>query len=332
MDFSATNTNGITAKWMSRGATLTHLHVPDRDGQLGDVVLGFDSVEGYCSGDNQHFGCTTGRYANRIAKGKFTLDGVDYQLAVNNGAHHLHGGPNEGLDKVEWQGEPLADGHGVRFTYTSPAGQESFPGTVELSVTYTLTDDNKIHIEYEATTDQPTILNLTNHSYFNLRGHGEGDILDHVLWLDADRYTPTDTGSIPTGELADVSGTPFDFRTPLRIGSRISELVETHTRGYDHNYVLNGEAGTVRKIAEVCEPTSGRVLTVETDQPGVQLYTGNFLAGQAGKEGKSYPGHSAFCLETQHFPDSPNKPDFPSTVLRPGETYRQVCVYGFGVE
>ena len=332
MEFTAKNSNGLVAKWISRGATLVELHVPDRNGQFADVVLGFDDEAGYASGDNQHFGCTTGRYANRISQGKFTLDGVEYQLAINNGPNHLHGGPNEGLDKVQWNGEQLPDGNGVRFTYTSPDGQESFPGTLQLAVTYTLTDDDTIHIEYEATTDKPTIINLTNHSYFNLKGHGEGDVLDHVVWLDADRYTPTDETSIPIGELADVTDTPFDFRTPTAIGARFSEVRATPANGYDHNYVLNGEVGEVRKIAEVSDPTSGRVLTVETDQPGVQLYTGNFLAGQTCKAGKTYPGNSAFCLETQHFPDSPNKPNFPSTVLRPGETYRHVCVYGFGVE
>lgn len=332
MEFTATNSHGTKAKWISRGATLTELHVPDRDGNLADVVLGFDDAAGYSTKANQHFGATTGRYANRIANGKFELDGTEYQLAINNGPNHLHGGPNEALDKVEWQGEPLADGNGVKFNYTSPDGQESFPGTLNVEVTYTLTDENAVRIEYTATTDKPTIVNLTNHSYFNLAGHGEGDILDHVVWIDADRYTPTDDTSIPTGEIAKVDGTPFDFRTPLKIGARIGELVETPAGGYDHNYVLNGKVGTVRKIAEVCAPKSGRVLTVETDQPGVQFYTGNFLAGQTAKAGKTYPGYSAFCLETQHFPDSPNKPDFPSTVLRPGETYRHVCVYGFSVE
>lgn len=332
MEFTATNSHGTTAKWISRGATLAELHVPDKDGNLTDVVLGFDDEATYETKANQHFGCTTGRYANRIARGKFELDGTEYQLAINIPPNHLHGGPNEALDKVQWQGEPLADGNGVKFTYISPDGQESFPGTLNLEVTYTLSDENAVRIEYSATTDKPTIINLTNHSYFNLAGHGEGNVFDHVVWIDADRYTLTDSASIPTGELANVDGTPFDFRTPRKIGSRIEELIETHTNGYDHNYVLNGKAGSVRKIAEVHEPSSGRVMTVETDQPGVQLYTGNFLAGQTGKSGKTYPGHSAFCLETQHFPDSPNHPEFPSTVLRPGETYRHVCVYGFSVE
>ena len=332
MEFTAKNSQGVLAKWFSYGATLAELHVPDRDGNLVDVVLGFDNETGYASEDNAYFGCTTGRYANRIAGGRFTLDGVEYQLAVNNGPNHLHGGPNEGLSKVQWQGEQLPEGNGVRFTYTSPDGQESYPGTVNLAVTYTLTNDNAVRIEYEATTDKPTVLNLTNHSYFNLKGHGEGEVMDHVMWIDSDRFTPKDDSGIPTGEIADVTGTPFDFRTPTTIGDRIGQLVETSDQGYDHNYVLNGTPDTVRRIAEVREPTTGRVLTVETDQPGVQLYTGNFLPGRPGKHGKTYPGHSAFCLETQHYPDSPNKPEFPTTVLRPDETYRHVCVYGFGVE
>lgn len=327
MQYTTTNNHGTVAKWIARGATLTELHVPDANGKLADVVLGFDDPEHYASSDNQHFGCTTGRYANRIAGGKFSLDGVEYQLAVNNGPNHLHGGVERSLDKVEWQAEPLANG--VCFTYTSPDGEEGFPGQLTLEVVYTLDDNNALRIEYTATTDKPTIVNLTNHSYFNLSGHGSGSILDHELTLDADRYTPTDDTSIPTGELRDVAGTPFDFQERQPIGARIDELTSTHTEGYDHNYVLNGETGTVRKIAEVFDPKSKRILEVSTDQPGVQLYTGNFLAGQTGKNGMTYPGHSAFCFETQHFPDSPNQPSFPSTVLRPGETYRHVCVYAF---
>ena len=333
MQFQVENSHGLRAKWFARGATLAELHVPDRHGQRADVVLGFDDEAGYRSGENQHFGCTTGRYANRICKGRFTLDGVEYQLDVNNGPNHLHGGPQRALDKVDWHGEVAeATGPGVRFTYTSPDGEESFPGTLQLAVTYTLTDDYGLRIEYEATTNRPTVVNLTNHTYFNLVGHGAGTILDHELWLDADRYTPVDETLIPTGKLADVTGTPLDFRTPSKIGRRIADLVETPAGGYDHNFVLNGTAGTLRRIAEVREPRSGRVLIVETDQPGVQLYTGNGLHGQLGKQGQRYPRHSAFCLETQHFPDSPNQPNFPSTVLRPGETYCQVCVYRFAVE
>lgn len=326
--FFLTNARGMAAKLIARGATLAELHVPDRLGQLADVVLGFDDVAGYESGANQHFGCTTGRFANRIQHGKFTLDGVEYQLAVNNGPNHLHGGPTRGLDKVTWNCEQLADQLGVRFTYESPAGEEMYPGTLSIAVTYTLSEDNALRIDYEATTDKPTIINLTNHSYFNLSGHGEPSILDHELQIDADRITVVDGECIPTGEFADVAGTAFDFRTRHKIGNRIAET----GNGYDHNYVLNGDWGTLRPIAEVFDPQSRRVMRVLTDQPGVQLYTGNGLHGQIGKQGKSYPRQSAFCLETQNFPDAPNKPNFPSPVLRPGETYRHTCIYAFDNE
>jgi aldose 1-epimerase len=332
MEFTAEISNGLAAKWISRGATLAELHVPDRNGRLDDVVLGFDDEAGYASGDNQHFGCTTGRCANRIREGRFSLDGVDYQLAINNGPNHLHGGPERGLDKVEWQGESLADGPGVRFTYSSPDGEESYPGNLDLTVIYRLTEENGVRIEYEATTDRPTIVNLTNHSYFNLAGQGVESVFDHELWIDADRYTPSDELLLPTGEVAEVAGTPLDFREARTIGSRIDELVKTSFGGYDHNFVLDGQVGTLRKIAQVRHPESGRVMTIETDQPAVQLYTGNGLYGQAGKQGKAYARHSAFCLETQHYPDAPNQPSFPSVVLRPGETYRHVCVYSFSAE
>lgn len=318
----------MIAKWIARGATLTELHVPDRDGQLADVVLGFDDVAGYESGDNQHFGCATGRYANRIRLGKFTLDGVDYQLATNNGPNHLHGGPERGIDKVLWDAEAVNSG--VRFTYSSPDGEEGFPGKLDLEVVYTLDDENALRIEYTATTDKPTIINLTNHSYFNLSGHGSGSVLDHEVWIDADRYTVVDDEAIPTGELADVTGTPFDFRTRQTLGSRIEQLAG----GYDHNFVINheGPKRKFKKVAELADPTSGRVMHVSTCEPGVQLYTGNGLGGQTGKQGKTYAPRSAVCFETQHFPDSPNQPTFPSTVLWPGETYRHVCVYSFSNE
>ena len=327
MQYSTTNSNGITAKWITRGATLTELHVPDSKGQLADVVLGFDDLAGYESGDNQHFGCTTGRYANRIKAGKFTLDGVEYQLATNVGPNHLHGGPQRGLDKVTWDAESLDNG--VRFTYSSPDGEENFPGKLGVEVTYTLDDDNALRIEYQATTDQPTILNLTNHSYFNLAGHGAASVLDHEVWIDSDSLTEVDDEAIPTGRFSDVTATPFDFRKRQRIGDRIGELTETAAGGYDHNYVVNNFTGELKKIAEVVDPQSGRVMEVATNQPGVQLYTGNGLRGQVGKNGKTYVPQSAVCFETQHFPDSPNQPNFPSTVLRPGETYRQVCIYTF---
>jgi len=327
MRYTATNRHGMIAKWIARGATLTELHVPDRKGQLADVVLGFDDLAGYESGDNQHFGCTTGRYANRIKAGKFTLDGVDYQLATNQGPNHLHGGSERGLDKVTWDAEPLENG--VRFTYRSPDGEENFPGNLDVEVTYTLDDENGLRIAYQATTDKPTIINLTNHSYFNLAGHGSGSVLDHEVWIDADRTTFVDDEAIPTGELVDVTGTPFDFRKRQRLGDRIDELISTPAGGYDHNYVVNDFSGVLKKIAEVVDPHSGRVMEVATDQPGVQLYTGNGLRGQVGKNGQTYVSQSAVCFETQHFPDSPNQPSFPTTVLRPGETYRHVCVYAF---
>jgi aldose 1-epimerase len=333
-EFFASNPAGVRAKWVSHGAALAELHVPDRNGNFADVVLGFDDEAGYRSENNQHFGCATGRFANRIAGGKFTLEGREYQLAQNNGPNHLHGGPKRGFGKIEWQGEAFDGelGSGVRFHYTSPDGEEGYPGTLDVTVTYTLTLLGAIRIDYVATTDKPTIINLTNHSYFNLVGHGTRTVLDHELWIGADRYTPKDAVSIPTGEIADVAGTPFDFRLRHAIGDRINELGNEQGDGYDHNYVLNGPPGMMRLIAEVYHPASGRKLRVHTDQPGVQLYVGNMLRGQKGKGGAVYPRRSAVCLETQHFPDSPNQPQFPSTVLRPGETYRQTCVYEFSIE
>ncbi|MDZ4658783.1 MAG: aldose epimerase family protein [Bythopirellula sp.] len=326
--FILTNARGMTAKFFSRGATLAELHVPDRLGKLDDLVLGFDKMADYDSGANHHYGCTTGRFANRIRHGKFTLDGVDYQLAVNCGPDHLHGGTSRSLDKVMWSGEQLADKLGVRFTYESPAGEENFPGTLSVAVTYTLSEDNALRIDYEATTDKPTIINLTNHSYFNLAGHDGPNILDHELMIDADRYTLVDEHIIPTGEFGQVAGTPLDFRTRHKIGDRIAET----DGGYDHNFVLNGEWGTLRPIAEVFDPRSRRLMRVATDQPGVQLYTANGLSGQPGKGGTPYQRHGSFCLETQNFPNAPNQPNFPTAVLRPGETYRQTCIYAFDFE
>ncbi|TWU25823.1 aldose epimerase family protein [Bythopirellula polymerisocia] len=324
--YVVTNSQGMTARWITRGATLTELHVPDRNGKLVDVVLGFDDLAGYESGANHHFGCVTGRFANRIKRGRFTLDGVEYQLAINIGPNHLHGGVLRSLDKVTWEAEQLRDSLGVRFRYESPDGEEGFPGTLTTLVTYTLTDENALRIDYEATTDKPTIINLTNHSYFNLAGHGNPSVLDHELKIDADRVTEVDEESIPTGNLVEVAGTPLDFRCRHRIGDQIEAA-----GGYDNNYVLNGEWGTLREIAEVYEPESGRMLRVSTDQPGVQLYTANGLSGQPGKGGKPYHKYGSFCLETQNFPDAPNQPTFPTSVLRPGETYHHTCIYAFDV-
>ncbi|MFG0336235.1 MAG: aldose epimerase family protein [Maioricimonas sp. JB049] len=332
--YTLSNGNGVVAKLMTRGATLTELHVPDKEGNVADVVLGFDSVAGYESEANQYFGCTTGRVANRIAQGKFTLGGEEYSLAVNNGPNHLHGGTERSLDKVVWAAKTVKTkfGDGVRFTYVSPDGEEGYPGKLRVTVTYTLSSDNDLRISYTASTDQATPVNLTNHSYFNLAGHGSDTVLGHRLKINADRYTPTDDTLIPTGELAAVEGTPLDFRKMKRIGKEIEQLVDTAALGYDHNYVLNGEAGKLRLAARLKDPESGRVLIVRTTEPGIQFYSGNFLHGQTGKGGKEYPLRSAVCLETQHFPNSVNEPDFPSVILKPGEKYRHVCSYTLKAE
>lgn len=334
MEYQVTGPSGMRAKFVSRGATLAELWVPDRNGAMADVVLGFDTEAGYASSDNQHFGCTTGRFANRIALGKFSLDGKEYQLAINNGVNHLHGGSQRDLSRVEWQGEPFEgpEGNGVIFRYVSPDGEEGYPGNLDLQVTYTLTPGNALKIDYVATTDQATPVNLTNHSYFNLSGHGTPSVLDHEVWIGAERYTPKDAGAIPTGEIASVEGTPLDFRTRRRIGDRIGDFTGHEADGYDHNWVLNGPIGVMKMVATAYDPASGRTMHVHTDQPGMQMYTANFVWGQTCKAGQVYRKHSAVCFETQHFPDSPNKPQFPSCILRPGEEYRYSCAYEFGVE
>ncbi len=333
--YTLTNANGMKARLMTRGATLIELQVPDKDGNLADVVLGFDDVAGYESEANQYFGCTTGRVANRIAEGKFTLDGKEYQLAINNEPNHLHGGVERSLDKVVWNAREIENdnGKGVRFTYTSPDGEEGYPGNLEIAVTYMLNDRNELRIVYRAETDQMTPVNLTNHSYFNLSGEGSPTIHDHEMMIVADQYTPTDETLIPTGEIAPVQGTPLDFAEPHAIGERIAELVETPALGYDHNYVIRGPfGGRPRLCARVKDPASGRVMEVRTTEPGVQFYSGNFLHGQQGKGGKEYAHQSAFCLETQHYPDSVNHPDFPTTILKPGDVYRHICIYAFSAE
>lgn len=328
--FTFTNPNGLKARVMTLGATLVSLEVPDKNGKLADVVLGFGTPAEYPA-KSPYFGCTTGRYANRIAKGKFTLDGNEYTLAVNNGDNHLHGGL-VGFDKVIWQAAEIdaPDGDAVEFTYLSPDGEEGYPGNLSCTVTYKLTDDNELSIGYKATTDKPTVINLTNHTYFNLAGHDSGDILAHELMLNADRYTPVDEGSIPTGELKDVASTEMDFRTSRSIGSRIGEI-PGDPGGYDHNYVLNGTGG-LALAARVTEPVSGRVMELYTTEPGVQLYVGNYLDGIAGKGGANYTIRTGLCLETQRFPDSPNQPEFPSTILRPGEEYKQMTIHKFSVK
>jgi aldose 1-epimerase len=328
--YTLTNAGGSVAKIMTYGATLIQLRVPDREGKLADVVLGFDNLDGYLAG-HPFFGSTVGRYANRIAKGKFTLDGKEYTLAVNNGPNHLHGG-TKGFDKAVWKAEVVGSGEGpsVRFSHVSPDGDEGYPGTLNVTVVYTLTDRNELRIDYTATTDKATQINLTNHTYFNLKGGG--DVLGHELRLYANQYTVPDDTLIPTGEIKAVRDTPLDFTNTHLIGTRIKQLPAS-IGGYDHNFVINGGGGSLAPAARVYEPTTGRVMDVLTTQPGVQLYTANFLDGSLkGKGGVAYNKYAAFCLETQHFPDSPNKPSFPSTVLRPGQTFRSTTVYRFSTQ
>ncbi|MDO7847818.1 aldose epimerase family protein [Hymenobacter sp. M29] len=330
--FTLANANGVKATITNYGGTLTSLLVPDKDGKMGDVILGFDNVSGYQSPEfvkaGPYFGALIGRYGNRIKGGKFTLEGKEYTLAKNNGPNSLHGGL-KGFDKVVWQAEPGtgADGQSLKLTYVSKDGEEGYPGTLTVAVVYTLTNDNALKIDYTATTDKATVLNLTNHAYFNLN-HGAGkDVLNHEVTLPADRYTVVDATLIPTGELRPVKGTAFDFTTPHAIGERIGQV----PGGYDHNWVLNTATGE-HAAATVYDPATGRTLEVTTDQPGIQFYTGNFLDGTLkGKGGTVYGKHAGFCLETQHFPDSPNQPKFPSTELKPGETYHTVSTYKFGV-
>lgn len=324
--YSLINSNGLKARIITYGAILVSLETPDRNGRLTDITLGYDSMEGYIR-NSPYFGAIVGRFANRIAKGKFTLNGAEYQLATNNGENHLHGGI-KGFDKVIWKAEPLKQegAVGVSLTYLSTNGEEGYPGNLTCLVTYTLSDGDELKISYEAQTDKATPVNLTHHSYFNLKGQGSGDILNHDLMLHADRYTPVDEGLIPTGELRSVKDSPMDFTTPKAIGARIGEV----RGGYDHNFVLISGGGSLVLAAQVYEPTSGRIMEIHTTEPGIQFYTGNFLDGSiTGKSGKIYKKHYGLCLETQHFPDSPNKSHFPSVILYPGEKYTQVTIYKF---
>jgi len=326
------NANGMRVHIIDYGAIVTSLRVPDREGAIGDVVLGFDTLEGYLAG-HPYFGCIVGRYANRIARGRFELDGAAYTLAVNNEPNHLHGGIT-GFDKLLWQSETVSrdDAVGVRLRLTSPDGDEGYPGTVRAEAVYWLTAANELQVDFEAITDAPTHVNLTHHGYFNLNGHAAGDVTHHILTLHADRYTPVDETLIPTGDLAPVAGTPLDFGESTPIGARIDSDHEQMQRGggYDHNFVINRDGPGLVPAAEVYSPLSGRVMEVFTTQPGVQLYTGNFLDGSdVGKGGHAYQQRTGFCLETQHFPDTPNQPDFPTTRLDPGETYRHQAVYRF---
>ena len=335
--YTLKNSTGLVAKVMTRGATLVQLHVPDKDGKAADVILGFDDVTGYESEDNQYFGCTTGRVCNRIAKGKFTLEGKEYTLAINNEPNHLHGGLDKSLDKLVWKANPYSNeqGQGVKFTVTSPDGDEGYPGTLEITVSYYVPNDtNSISISYTAITDKATPVNLTNHAYFNLAGEGSETVLKHSLRINADNYTVSDDTMIPTGEIAPVEGTDLDFRERTVIGKRIESIGKTAAIGYDHNFVLNPreEGKTMTLAAIVVEKESGRRMRVMTTEPGIQFYSGNFLKGQKGKGGKTYAHRSALCLETQHYPDSVNHENFPTTILKPGEKYESKTTYTFEIE
>ena len=329
--YTLSNAKGMQATITNYGARVVTLSAPDRNGKFADVVLGFDTLDGYLK-ENPYFGAIVGRYGNRIAKGKFTLDGVEHKLAVNNGANSLHGGL-KGFDKQVWTAKQ--DGSKLELTYLSKDGEEGYPGNMTTVVTYQLTDDNELRIDYSITTDKDTVKNVTNHSYWNLAGQGEGDVLGHQITVFADKTTPVDEGLIPTGELKPVDGTPFDFRQPHLIGERIDAADQQikYGKGYDHNWVLNGAMGSLHPAAKVVEPKSGRVMEVSTTEPGVQFYTGNFLDGTiTGKGGKVYQRRFALCLETQHFPDSPNHPEFPTTTLKPGEKYQSTTIYKFSTE
>lgn len=336
--YTLANPHGIEVRAMTYGGIIVSLKTPDRDGNPGDIVLGYDDLEHYVA-NSPYFGAIIGRYGNRIAKGHFTLDGQTYTLAVNNGQNALHGGL-QGFDKRVWRAHPVQTDStvGVVFQYASVDGEEGYPGKLDVQVTYTLTDDDRLVIDYYATTDKATLINLTQHSYFNLGGDGSGDVLGQELMINASHYTPVDSTLIPTGDIAPVDGTPFDFRTLTPIGARINADNQqlTNGGGYDHNFVLNrtdADAGKLVHAAEAVDPGTGRTLDIYTDQPGIQFYSGNFLDGTiTGKDGHVYGHRNAFCLETQHYPDSPNQPSFPSTVLRPGEKYQTRTVWEFGVQ
>ncbi len=333
--YTLTNSHGVEVKAITFGGIITSLQVPDKNGKMADVVLGFDKLGPY-EENKPYFGAIIGRYGNRIANGEFKLDGKTYQLPKNDGPNTLHGG-TKGFNKVLWKAEPFEkkDSAGVIFTYTSPDGDQGFPGNLKTKVTYTLNNNNELTFDYEATTDKATAVNLTQHSYFNLDGEGNGDILDHVLTLNADNFTPVDKTLIPTGKIEPVKGTPLDFTKPTEIGARINNDYEQLklAGGYDHNFVLNGKMGTMHVAARVKDPKSGRVLEISTTEPGVQFYSGNFLDGTlTGKSGQKYQKHAGLALETQHYPDSPNKPNFPSTILRPGKTYHSRTTLKFSAE
>lgn len=334
--YTLTNKNGLIVTLITYGGHITSVQTPDRDGKLANITQGFDDLAGYMDWTrNQHFGGTIGRFGNRIANGKFTLDGETYQLATNNDPHHLHGG-DVGFDQVIWKAEKVEEegSVGVKFTYVSADGEENYPGTLTCSVVYSLNNDNELKMDYTATVEgKSTVLNLTNHAYWNLAGEGSGKILDHEVMLNCDKYLAVDKDLIPTGKLVEVKDNALmDFTTAKKIGKDFAAVEDGKKNGgYDHCYVVNGKAGELRLAARVSDPASGRVMEIHTDQPGIQFYSGNFLHGQKGIGGKAYPAQGAFCLETQHYPDSPNQPSFPTTTLKPGETYRHTTVHKFSV-
>ena len=329
--YTCTNSKGLTVKLTDYGAAIVAVEAPDRSGKKANVTLGFEDAAGY-ERHGAFFGCTVGRYANRIARGRFTLDGKEYELATNNGENHLHGGLR-GFNRAVWKSTAtvIEDAVSVTFTYTSADGEEGYPGKLDVTVDFTLNEKNELTIDYTATTDKKTVVNLTNHAYWNLAGAGSGDVLGHRMMVAADRFLAVDKGLIPTGELTPVKGTPLDFTEPHTIGARIAVLKEDPEgpKGYDHCYALRGEPGKLRLAARVVEPESGRAMEIRTTEPGIQLYTGNFLDGDEKNGG--HQQHGAFCLETQHYPDSPNRPDFPTTVLKPGDTFRSTTVHRFVV-
>ena len=331
--YTLENAHGVKARIMNYGATLVSLDAPDKDGKSSDITLGFDTLDGYFTKGNPFFGATAGRYANRIAKGEFTLDGKTYTLAKNNGVNHLHGGV-KGFDKAVWEPQFTAVSKqsegSVKFSHLSPDGDEGYPGNLKVTVVYTLNDSNELTIGYSATTDKTTVLNLTNHTYWNLAGGAAGNILDHEMTIYADKYMPVDLGGIPNNGLQPVKDTPMDFTAAHKIGERIQQAGGEPV-GYDHTWVLNGNPGELKKCATVHDLKSGRVMEISTTEPGVQFYTGNFMDGHTTARGVVCNKHQGFCLETHHYPDSPNHPDFPTTVLKPGETYTQKTVHKFSV-
>ena len=334
--YTLRNSKGAEACIMTYGGRVQKLLMPDKHGKFADVVLGYDTLDGYLSPDCPYFGALVGRYGNRIGNATFNLEGQTYTLAKNNHGNSLHGGL-KGFDRVVWTAKPSIGAHGPQLVlaYVSKDGEEGFPGNLEVTAIYTLTEKNELKLEFTAKTDKPTVLNLTHHSYFNLAGQGSGDILNHLVRINADQTTPVDSGLITTGAFADVAGTPFDFRKSTAIGARINDPdpVLQYGPGYDHNWVINKPLGQFGFMARVVEPKSGRVMEVWSDEPGLQFYTGNFLDGTiTGKEGRVYQRHGAFCMEPQHYPDSPNKPNFPSVELKPGQTFHNTIVYKFSVE